>query len=409
MIESFDELPPAWDKDFLPRMVRDAGFSGTTAEKYFHIHFKREYLDHFFHINDSGQFQCRPFGNTLEKLGLSDKYPMPSHKKERTKYLNAFRDFGFELKPVTGVSSVLLQKLWEKWEIYKQERTVQQSMSSPRQIFAELLVDLDLKLQKRLFEDIQGYCWEQNQLASAYVVEAPPALHHWVGCSLLQSVDGLLNATIISTTGSRLRDLEDFLQSVALTLSMEGHPTNDEVLDALCDRIRTQSIVIVVTEVNKITRELPTLRDKFWYRLMDKLERSGVTQPYSGIGGGLKLLMISAVGETLFSRHDWLMELNPNWSEPLPEGWFRTPIKLDTLVSIKSSDVRSWLARGTVQQFLEQQGGTVSQCAEKLCNSKRDKLASDPYSVLDDICCEFQFKYGLEALETIWKTLEVVA
>lgn len=412
MIESFDELPPAWDEDFLPKKSREIALNGAVYER-FRLHFCRQHLPYFFSIGSLGEIHSCSFETVLEEQGIvSFGDSITSHKKARTDYLRAFRKFGCDVPKSRGASSALLQLLLIEWENEQQKQEVQRSRSSPLQTFAELLTELNLKKQKRRFEDIQGYCLEHQQLASAFVVEADPDLHHWLVCSLLQSVDGLLNVTIIPTTGDRLfRSFDEFWESVALELALEGDRSHDEILECLCDRLQTQSIVMVVNQVHQARRVLPAFRDEFWYPLINKLEQGKGARSCLSFGGGLKLLMVQPVGESFLSRYDWLMESrDDDWLEHPPNGCLRYPIKLKALVSITPSDVRTWLARETVQQFLKQQveNSTVEECYEKVSTLMSDP-SCDPYSVLHDLCGEFQFKNGLEALETVWQTSEVVA
>lgn len=407
-IESFEELAQEWDEDFLPDISRRAKLTPTVGER-FCLHFSRENLHKFFRIEVTEIRENHTFEHILETCLALDSSAIETHKKNRRNYLKAFRIMCASIPTTRGAAKYLLKWLLGEWTEYCHKREIQKFGESPRQTLAGLLTSLDYCSQKRVFEDIQLHCLDQRRRASAFVLQADPELHRWLVCSLLQSVDELSNSTIISAHGGQLfKGLNQFWTSLGMNLQPSGGLSSKSVvIDALCQRIETQSIVMVVNQVDRARGRLLDFRDEFWLPLVEQLsqpERQG------GIEGCFKLIMISPTGATPFSDYDWTTYLA---KRDLPdveddEIW-QCPVELAALTQISCSDVEKWLRRASVQDFLQRRVGVDAIATYRKTIKSIPDRDSNPYTVLHEICCEFNFENGLESLDAVWTSFPEVA
>ncbi len=276
-----------------------------------------------------------------------------------------------------------------------------------RQVLAELLIHLDCQAQKKIIEEQQARCLTTNQWANAFFLEAHQDLYPWINYALVRSIEAMLGAAVISSTGKEIRKGQSFWDSVAGELCLnQGDPL--AVIPALCDRIQHQPVVMIIKEINAARDQFSTFWESFWIPLYQQLmhrcqDSSSIYRHRSRVRGGLTLLLLSTEASAKLQRF-----CQKNYFSTRPEDLqgdqkWQFPTILDPVQSIHMDDVFYWLNRQNVMSFIDNH---LEENRRFLIEEKlRYQESHNIFDVIDQICCALNFQAGFWDLEPLFHEL----
>jgi hypothetical protein len=306
------------------------------------------------------------------------------------------------------------KRRWSREKLQPREKSqpvsaykVDMRLKSKEQTLAELLVYLNCKSQKNKIQDQHKECLCSNQWAKAFFLEAKQDLYPWINYSLINSIECILGALVISSTGKQIRLGKIFWDSLARELSLNKSDSGS-VIEALCNRVGEQPIIMIIKEIHDAKEQISAFWDTFWIPLYQKLLEKSQSYSNRFTNGGLTLFLLSTENSSRLGESykiDCFLRQTDNLYH---DQMWKYPIVLDPVNHIHWGDILYWTHHREVKSFIDSypQHQEVYQELENLINkSKLDGDQADSLDMIDGICCAFNFQGGFWELEPMFDQL----
>jgi hypothetical protein len=316
----------------------------------------------------------------LPVYDLSDKYDIQfkTCAGYRTTIFNAFGESESQkdndkLKPLY----TRLKKEFERENQWK--NPVEENPRSPGEKLHELLQFFNYRVQERVFQD------SLDSPATAFLVRVDDsAMQEWLVWRLVEifsremTIEEKPSCYMINASNKWGPDPQLMWDWLAQVIACDSHDPND-VLEAIADRCRTQSLVFVLHEIAILSPDtLDLLLNSFWKNLTDKLK-----DEYRLGHGKCRLFLTEADDYNRVQDSDGLIVLNA-WTEV-------------TVVR----DMRPWIEYRPVMHFLCQ---TAQKSVEELEKQwlQGDSLGK-PNTVIKRIGQDIELKNCIDEMRKHWQ------